>query len=137
MLDAARAEAPQTLEAALSMNLPNPSCDIAPTASDPERPAVPMTYRYSADIIIGEDGDYRISFPDLPRCEQAGATLDEAIANGKAVLIAGLECCRLRGLPLPLPSARPGACGASFIELTAAEMSLIRAMPPVGRTLLH
>ena len=94
-----------------------------------------MTYRFSADIIIGEEGDYRISFPDLPRCELAGATLDEAMAKGKAVLVSSLEYYWLRGLPLPV--TEPVASGVSFIEVTAAEMARIRATPPVGRMLLH
>ena len=51
------------------------------------------------------DSDYGVSFPDLPGCISAGATLDEARAMASEALAMHLEALRDDGEPLPIPSS--------------------------------
>ena len=50
------------------------------------------------------DSDYGVSFPDLPGCITAGATLDEARAMAEEALKIHLEGMVEDGDPVPEPS---------------------------------
>jgi predicted RNase H-like HicB family nuclease len=54
-------------------------------------------------LIHGEPGSYGISFPDVPGCISAGATLDEALANGAEALTFHLEGMVEDGDEPPVP----------------------------------
>lgn len=54
-------------------------------------------------LIHGEPGSFGISFPDVPGCISAGATLDETLANGADALAFHLEGMAEDGGPPPVP----------------------------------
>ena len=60
---------------------------------------------YIALIHKDADSEYGVSFPDLPGCISAGATLDEARAMAAEALAMHLEGLIADGDPLPLPSS--------------------------------
>ncbi len=61
-----------------------------------------MTHSLVA-LIHGEPGSYGISFPDIPGCVSAGASLDEALANGAEALAFHLEGMVEDGEAIPIP----------------------------------
>jgi predicted RNase H-like HicB family nuclease len=59
---------------------------------------------YIALIHKDADSDYGVSFPDLPGCISAGATLDEARAMAEEALALHLEGLSADGEAMPEPS---------------------------------
>ena len=60
---------------------------------------------YIALIHKEPNSDYGVSFPDLPGCVSAGATLDEARAMAEEALAMHIEGMVEDGEPLPEPSS--------------------------------
>lgn len=60
--------------------------------------------QYIALIRKEADSDYGVSFPDLPGCVTAGATLDEARAFAEEALALHIEGMIEDGDPIPEPS---------------------------------
>ena len=60
---------------------------------------------YIALIHKDADSDYGVSFPDLPGCVTAGATLDDARAQAVEVLALHLEGMTEDGAAIPEPSS--------------------------------
>lgn len=60
---------------------------------------------YIALIHKDDDSDYGVSFPDLPGCVTAGATLDEARAMAEEALALHLDGLSEDGVALPEPSS--------------------------------
>ena len=60
---------------------------------------------YIALIHKDADSDYGVSFPDLPGCVTAGATLDDARAQAVEVLALHLEGITEDGVAIPEPSS--------------------------------
>ena len=60
---------------------------------------------YIALIHKDADSDYGVSFPDLPGCITAGATLDEARAMAAEAIAFHLEGLASDGEPVPEPSS--------------------------------
>ncbi len=62
--------------------------------------------RHYIGLIHKEEGsDYGVSFPDLPGCITAGATLDEARAMAEEALALHLDGFSEDGEPIPEPSS--------------------------------
>ncbi len=49
------------------------------------------------------DNIYIATVPELPGCRTHGATLEEAVANGREVTALWIESARAYGDPLPVP----------------------------------
>jgi antitoxin HicB len=69
-------------------------------------------YRFTVRPMTAEEGTgYLIEFPDVPLCLSDGATVEEAIANGRDAL----KCCLLAmkefGDPIPRPGSAEAASG--------------------------
>ncbi len=60
---------------------------------------------YIALIHKDQDSDFGVSFPDLPGCVTAGATLDEARAMAEEALALHLEGLTADSEPAPEPSS--------------------------------
>ena len=58
-----------------------------------------------------EGGGYLISFPDFAECLSDGATVDEAIENGRDTLKATIAALRAKKLPVPAPNSGGVASG--------------------------
>jgi antitoxin HicB len=58
-----------------------------------------------------EGGGYLISFPDFTDCVSDGATVDEAIENGRLALKETIAALREAGQPVPEPTAATTASG--------------------------
>ncbi|MBF0109186.1 MAG: type II toxin-antitoxin system HicB family antitoxin [Magnetococcales bacterium] len=50
-----------------------------------------------------EGGGYLIEFPDLPGCMSDGETVEEAIANGKEIMLSWLAVAQDQGRAIPEP----------------------------------
>jgi predicted RNase H-like HicB family nuclease len=61
--------------------------------------------QYIALIHKERDSDFGVSFPDLPGCVTAGATLDEARTMAVEALALHLEGLEADGAPVPEPSS--------------------------------
>jgi predicted RNase H-like HicB family nuclease len=61
--------------------------------------------QYIALIHKEHDSDFGVSFPDLPGCVTAGATLDEARTMAVEALALHLEGLEADGAPVPEPSS--------------------------------
>lgn len=59
---------------------------------------------YIALVHKDRDSDFGVSFPDLPGCVTAGATLDEAANMAVEALAGHIECMAEDGLAVPEPS---------------------------------
>src|SRR5262245_40080201 len=77
---------------------------------------------YVALIHKDTDSDYGVSFPDLPGCVTAGATLDEAIAMAKEALALHIEGMLEdnENIPAPTPADQIGRDDALLV--TAIEV---------------
>jgi len=69
-------------------------------------------YRFTVRPMTTEEGTgYLIEFPDVPLCMSDGATVEEAIVNGRDAL----KCCLLTmkefGDPIPKPGSSAVASG--------------------------
>lgn len=58
-----------------------------------------------------EGGGYLVSFPDFADCVSDGATVDEAIRNGRLALKETIAALREAGHPVPEPTAATTASG--------------------------
>jgi antitoxin HicB len=54
-----------------------------------------------------EGGGYLVEYPDIPGCMSDGATVEEAIANGREALRDCIEVFKETGRKLPKPSVEP------------------------------
>ena len=60
----------------------------------------PFTIRH---LSLGEGGGYLIEYPDLPGCISDGATVDEAIANGRDAIGCWIAAARESERHIPMP----------------------------------
>lgn len=81
--------------------MPPSNSSAAVTGSD----AVSAMRHYIGLIHKEEGSDYGVSFPDLPGCITAGATLDEARAMAEEALALHLDGFSEDGEPIPEPSS--------------------------------
>lgn len=59
--------------------------------------------RYIAFIHKDPDSAYGVSFPDMPGCFSAGATIDEAVRNAVEALSGHVRLLEAEGDPVPRP----------------------------------
>ena len=72
-------------------------------------------YPFSIRPLPEEDGGgYLIEYPDLPGCASDGATLDEAVANGRDAVESYLASCKKHGDPVPKPSSTSSQASGQF-----------------------
>jgi len=65
-------------------------------------------YMHEISPLSAEDGGgFLITFPDLPGCMSDGATVEEAIANGKDAFSAWIAAATDMGKPVPKSTAKP------------------------------
>lgn len=63
---------------------------------------------YAGEICLLSEGDgFLIVYPDLPGCMSDGATIEEAIANGRDAVKTWILTAREFGDPIPIPKQRP------------------------------
>ena len=58
-----------------------------------------------------EGGGFLISYPDFNECVSDGATIEEALSNGKQALKETIAALKEAGHPIPAPSAAKVASG--------------------------
>ena len=58
-----------------------------------------------------EGGGFLISYPDFSDCISDGATVEEAIVNGRDALKATIAALKAKELPVPLPNGGSVASG--------------------------
>jgi antitoxin HicB len=67
-------------------------------------------YRFTVRPMTADEGTgYLIEFPDVPLCMSDGATVEEAIANGRDAL----KCCLLTMREFGNPIPKPGSSGTA------------------------
>ena len=67
-------------------------------------------YRFTVRPMTDEEGTgYLIEFPDVPLCMSDGATVEEAIVNGRDAL----KCCLLTMKEFGDPIPKPGSSGVA------------------------
>lgn len=97
-----------------------------------------MRYVYPAAVERDEDGQYIVSFRDVPEALTSGGTLDEALAEAVDCLVVALDGYvderRPRPIPRPSPS-RPGEHAVAVPPLIAAKLALHDAMRDAGLAL--
>ena len=80
-------------------------------------------YMHEISPLSAEDGGgFLITFPDLPGCMSDGATVEEAIANGKDAFSAWIAAAIDMGKPVPKPTAKP-------VELIEASGKFVARLP--------
>ena len=108
-----------------------------------------------------EGGGFLISYPDFNVCISDGETIEEAIANGREVLIETIAAMEEAGLPIPAPNhgstasgkfiaripkslhaqltARARAEGVSFNALVLSFLAsgMARGFAPTGKKSAH
>ena len=63
-------------------------------------------YPFNISILPPEEGSgYLIEFPDLSGCISDGATIEEAIANGKDAMLCWIETAKQHGDEVPQPNS--------------------------------
>ena len=63
-------------------------------------------YAHTVEPLSHDDGGgYVIGFPDLPGCMSDGASIEEAIANGRDAFAAWVSARGHMGKPIPTPTA--------------------------------
>ena len=61
--------------------------------------------RYPIAVELGSDAQaFGVVVPDLPGCFAAGDTLDEALADAEAAVVAWIDAMLDQGQPIPSPS---------------------------------
>jgi len=96
-----------------------------------------MRYVYPATIEQDEDGQFIVSFRDVPEALTSGETVEEALAEAVDCLVVALDgYVDERGpRPLPRPSrSRPGERAIAVPPLVAAKLALHDAMRDAGLT---
>ena len=69
-------------------------------------------YPFEIRPLNAEDGGgFLISYPDFSECISDGATVDEALKNGKDALKATIAALKTHGLPVPAPNSGGVASG--------------------------
>lgn len=68
-------------------------------------------YPFEVRPLTAAEGGYLISFTDFADCVSDGATVEEAIANGRVALKETIAALRDAGLPVPAPAATTTASG--------------------------
>ncbi len=94
-----------------------------------------MRYVYPATVEQDEDGQFIVSFRDVPEALTSGETLDEALAEAVDCLVVALDgYVDDRGRrPVPQPSrARPGEHAIAVPPLIAAKLALHDATRDAG-----
>jgi antitoxin HicB len=67
-------------------------------------------YRFTVRPMTADEGaGYLIEFPDVPLCMSDGATVEEAIVNGRDAL----QCCLLTMKEFGDPIPKPGSSGVA------------------------
>ena len=80
-------------------------------------------YMHEISPLSAEDGGgFLITFPDLPGCMSDGATVEEAITNGRDAFSAWVAAAIDRGKPIPKPTAKP-------FELVEASGKFVTRLP--------
>lgn len=67
-----------------------------------------MEFIFTAVVEHDPDGEWLVSFPDVPEALTSGSDREEALANAPDALGMALRGYAARGLALPRPSAAPG-----------------------------
>lgn len=80
-------------------------------------------------LIHGEPGSYGISFPDVPGCISAGATLDETLANGAGALMFHLEGMAEDGEKPPVPRSLDALKGDPEFAFEFSEPHVVALVP--------
>ncbi|WP_129127590.1 type II toxin-antitoxin system HicB family antitoxin [Geomonas oryzae] len=81
------------------------------------------TYMHEISPLSPEDGGgFLITFPDLPGCMSDGATVEEAIANGRDAFSAWVAAALDMGKPIPEPTSKP-------MELVEASGKFVARLP--------
>ncbi len=88
-------------------------------------------------LIHGEEGNFGISFPDVPGCISAGDTIDETLANGAEALAFHLEGTLEDGDPMPVPRTVEAIRADPTFGFELNEPHIIALMPftPPSRTI--
>ena len=69
-------------------------------------------YPFEIRPLTEEDGGgFLISFPDFADCVSDGATVDEALANGRAALKETIAALKAKRFPVPAPNSGGVASG--------------------------
>ncbi|TGU70760.1 toxin-antitoxin system HicB family antitoxin [Geomonas terrae] len=80
-------------------------------------------YMHEISPLSPEDGGgFLITFPDLPGCMSDGATVEEAIANGRDAFSAWVAAAHDMGKPIPEPASKP-------MELVEASGKFVARLP--------
>jgi antitoxin HicB len=70
------------------------------------------SYPFEIEALSKEEGGgFFISYPDFDVCISDGATLEEAILNGREALIETIATLREFGHPVPLPGSKQKLTG--------------------------
>ncbi len=83
--------------------------------------------RYPATTEQDEDGQFIVSFPDVPEAPTSGETLEEALAEAVGCLVVALDgyVDERRPRPVPRPSQiRPGEHAIAVPPFIAAKLAL-------------
>jgi len=94
-----------------------------------------MRYVYPATIEQDEDGQFIVSFRDVPEALTSGETLDEALTEAVDCLVVALDgyVDERRPRPLPRPScSRPREHAVTVPPLIAAKLALHDAVRDAG-----
>jgi antitoxin HicB len=86
-----------------------------------------MRYVYPAAVEQDEDGQYIVSFRDVPEALTSGETLEEALGEAIDCLVVALDGCvdHRRPRPIPRPSrSGPGEHAVAVPPLIAAKLAL-------------
>lgn len=75
-----------------------------------------------APLAEEDGGGFLISFPDLPGCISDGATIEEAVANGRDAFLAWISAAADQGKPIPQPAAKP-------VEMIEASGKFVARLP--------
>ncbi len=93
-------------------------------------PATSAERIYAGLVRQEPDGDFSVSFPDLPGCVAGGATLEQACETARGTLAAHLETMAANGEGIPNPSsansalAHPAAADAVALTVVDARAAL-------------
>ncbi|MCM0083529.1 type II toxin-antitoxin system HicB family antitoxin [Geomonas sp. Red32] len=73
-------------------------------------------------LSVEDGGGFLITFPDLPGCMSDGATVEEAVANGRDAFSSWVAAAVDMGRPIPKPTARP-------VELAQVSGKFVARLP--------
>lgn len=87
-------------------------------------PAYPFELR---PLAKEEGGGWLLSYPDLPGCLADGATVEEAIREGRDALESWLRTAKEHGDPIPKPGAASQASGQFRLRTPKSLHALLAA----------